>query len=549
MEGNDVRALLIEREWRKCAPNWKTATTEEKLEAFEYFCAKYVYIRVPGEGKILFQLRDAQRDTVRLWLESRYSVALKARQIGFSTLVSIFSFWLTFFYADRTVILVSKGEREAKKLLIHARYAAKFLPKWMLHRGPLMTINQEKIEFEHDSVMESAPSAADPARGSTAFLVVVDEFGQLPNDEDAWASIEPVADKGGSIVMLGTANGEGNLFHKTWVSADITWIDRDGTIIREGTGSNEFKGIFHGWWTGDRDDDWYEVKKRNMEPHHLAQEYPSNPDEAFLQSGRPVFDSNMLRAIPTDEPLRGWLEVWQDDSGGEHYEFQEAPSGSLRLWEAPDPESRYVVGVDVAEGLEHGDYSSIHVLRAKTGKLVAHWHGRIDSDLLGSDVVAHLAWWFSRALVVVENNNMGLVTLKALQRVGYFPLYMQRRQASRDSKSTDQLGWKTTVASKPLAIGELNRMLRDQDIAMNCKETLQELRTFRRDERGRMSGQPHDDRVMSLALACQGLKHVHDRKYQPVEQIKTGTVEWFWNQAKNPRDVEEERPVGAFAVA
>jgi hypothetical protein len=65
--------LLVEKqdreEFRRCAPDWDTATPEELLEAFEYFCATYIYIRFPGKGKILFELREAQRSTVRLWLD------------------------------------------------------------------------------------------------------------------------------------------------------------------------------------------------------------------------------------------------------------------------------------------------------------------------------------------------------------------------------------------------------------------------------------------------------------------------------------------------
>ena len=47
--------------------------------------------------------------------------------------------------------------------------------------------------------------------------MVVDELGLLPNSEEAWAAIEPIADVGGRVIMLGTAHGEGNLFHKLWV--------------------------------------------------------------------------------------------------------------------------------------------------------------------------------------------------------------------------------------------------------------------------------------------------------------------------------------------
>lgn len=540
----DFQEALYEREWRKCAPDWDSTTVDQRVDAFEYWCRKYVYIRFPGKGKIPFELRDAQRDTVRLWLSGKYTVALKARQIGFSTLVSIYCFWLTFFYRDRVVILISKTERDSQKLLQHAKYAHKFLPQWMKSywRAPVVKTNASLIEFSHESVMESLPSAADPARGNTAFTIVVDEFGQLPNDEEAWSSIEPVADQGGRVVMLGTANGVGNLFHDKFINATGEWIDYDGQTHQMGTGTNDFKSIFHGWWTGGRDLAWYNAKKRNMQEHEIAQEYPSNPDEAFLKSGRPVFDLTALQGLRIEDPL------WQGWHAADLKDAKEDTLGPLAIWDWPKENVRYTIGADVAEGLEWGDFSSVHIINSKTGRVVAHWHGHIDADLFATEVIMPLAYWYNRALVLVEANNHGLTTLTALKREGYHPIYRQKRLGKTSQNSTEALGWRTTLSSKPLAIDELNQGLRDGDLALSDARTVAELRTYVRDERGKMSGSPHDDRVMSLAIAYQGLKYVHNREYVEEEKITPGSLEWHF-QRLMPEKVEEERPIGAFAVA
>lgn len=88
--------LLNEKEWRKCrGPD--NASTDELLEAFEYFCSEYWFIRHPERGRIKFVLREAQVETARSWMEHRYTIVLKARQIGFSTLAAAFVFWETFF--------------------------------------------------------------------------------------------------------------------------------------------------------------------------------------------------------------------------------------------------------------------------------------------------------------------------------------------------------------------------------------------------------------------------------------------------------------------
>jgi hypothetical protein len=527
-----LEELLQEREWRKIAPSWR-CTDDEKLEAFRYFCATYWWIRHPERGRIHFELFDAQVEAVYLWLQERYTVSLKARQIGFSTLIATFCFWLTYFYTDRAIVMLSKTERDAVKLLDKAKYGARFLPPWMKYRGPVVSTNQTKITLSNESYIESLPSASDPARGETVYTVVVDELGLLPNSEEAWAAIEPIADVGGRVIMLGTAQGEGNLFHKLWVGSQNR--------------TNRFKGIFFPWWSGDRDEEWYELKRRDLPDWQLAQEYPNDPDEAFLRSGHPVFNVETLRAMTAVEPSRGRLV-----SGLEGRYFEHHDNGSLRIWRLPEESARYVIGVDVAEGLEHGDYSVCYVIDAKSRDVVACYHDRIDADLLGTDVTFNLGRWYNNALVGVESNNHGLTTLKALARMNYSPLYHSRSQSKVRAQASDVLGWRTTTITKPLAIDELNSALREGQLHCHDADAIVELRSFLRDGDGKMHGSPFDDRVMSLAIATQMLKYVWLREFQPVNEPPPGT--WGYmermmfgklDRAKRPA---EREPIGRHFV-
>ena len=58
----------------------------------------------------------------------------------------------------------------------------------------------------------------------------------------------------------------------------------------------------------------------------------------------------------------------------------------LTVWERPERWSGYVLGVDTAEGLGHGDYSCVQVIDVKVGEQVAVWHGRIPPDELAYEV-------------------------------------------------------------------------------------------------------------------------------------------------------------------
>lgn len=516
----ELNELIHEREWRLCRGP-EDASESDLADAFEYFCSTYWFIRHPERGRILFEMREAQTETVYAWIANRNSIVLKARQIGFSTLAAAFAFWEVFFWPDRFEVMLSRTEREAAKLLQKSKYGYKMLPDWMRQRGPaLVSDNQLKMVFSNESALESLPSGNDPARGESVYRVFIDEMAFLPNSEEAWASIEPIADVGGRIVCLSTAKGEGNIFHRLWVGSQ--------------NGTNDFKGIFFPWSAGDRNQAWYEVKKAQLPDWQLAQEYPSDPDEAFIRSGRPVFDLEVLRAIEVKEPDRGHLYDGEFRHDG----------GPLSVWQFPQLGEVYCIGADVAEGLGHGDYSVAQVINASTEEVVAVWHGHIDPDLFGSDVLCELGDWYNGCLIGVENNNHGLTTLKALQRTGYRNIYRQRRLANRSPQATEILGWRTTAASKPLAIDELSKSLRDGELLLFDERTIAELRTFVREDNGKMHGSPHDDRVMALAIANQMLKHVWLQEYTPNLAPPKFSIEWFAQQIE-PEKKEKFR-IGQF---
>lgn len=522
----EISELVQEREWRSCRAK-KEDSIEVQLDAFTHFCSQYWFIKHPERGRIRFELREAQRETVRSWLENRYSVVLKARQIGFSTLAAAYCFWLTFFESDRFVVMLSRTEREAMKLLQKSKYGYRWLPDWMKIRGPrLLTDHQLKMVFDNESAIESLPSSNDPARGESVYLVVVDEMAFLNNPDEAWASIEPIADVGGRVICLSTANGSGNFFHKLWVGSQ--------------TGTNQFKGVFWAWDAGDRNQDWYDVKKRSLPEWQLHQEYPRSPEEAFIKSGNPVFDIEIINSIIPMEPTIGIVVT------GENARFVPGSEGPFRIWEEPEETSHYVVGADVAEGLSHGDYSSAHVINANTGLVAAHWHGRIDPDLFG-EMLAEIGSMYNMALVGVENNNHGLTTLKALQRTGYRNIYRQRRLAQARPAPTSILGWRTSASSKPLMIDELAAAIRNEDIDICCEFTIGELRTFVRKENGKMTGSPHDDRVISLAIANQMLKYVFMPEYYVGENIPRNSLAW-WERFLVGDKTPTSQPIGAYNV-
>jgi hypothetical protein len=522
----DLTELLNEKQFRLCRGG---EDDDSLLAGFTYFCENYWYIKHPSKGRIQFAMREAQVSTVGDWIAHRYTVALKARQIGFSTLASAYAFWVAFFWPDRFVVMLSRTERESVKLLSKTKYGYRFLPQWMKLRGPGLTNDhQQKMVFTNESAIESLPSGNDPARGESVFLVIIDEIAFLPNAEEAWASIEPIADVGGRVIALSTANGAGNFFHQMWLGSQ--------------NGTNQFVGIFWPWSAGDRDAEWYAIKARTLPSWQLHQEYPNTPEEAFIKSGNPVFDIEILMGLTTREGDEGFLNVESKRVAN----YVEGVDGPLRVWAYPNPSTAYVIGADVAEGLGHGDFSVCHVIEAKTQNVVATWHGRIDPDLFG-ELLAEIGWWYNGCLVGVESNNHGLTTLKALQRYGYQNIYRQRKLTGVTVKISETLGWRTTVSSKPLAIDELAASIRNASLGLEDARTISELKTFVRAQNGRMHGSPHDDRVMSLAIAVQMLKYVWLDEYKAALPPPRFSGAWFANLLDADKHGLNRVPIGAFS--
>ena len=472
------------------------------------------------QGHRPFMLREPQKDALTRWADGENSITLKARQIGWSTSVGFFAAWLAMCNPNTKILFLSKGERESKLLLDKVKFGLDKLPDWLKHKAPkVKRQNMEIVEWDNGSTVMSLPSRNNPARGFTGRLVVVDEWAFLENGDEAWASIEPVTDIGGQVIGLSTANGVGNTFHDLW--------------LRAVGGNSSFKPMFYSWKAvPERDEAWYEAKKHDMQVWQLHQEYPTTPEEAFIKSGAMVFDPDVLDFVKeqyiTPCPWRGDLGYVEG-----LYRLPLSDNGSLRVWEKPMTHATYCIGADVAEGLEHGDYSSAHVIKitkhddeVSQWEVVAHWHGHVEPDIF-ADILADIGKWYNFALIGVEANNHGNSTVTQLRRGHNYPrMYRERKMDHRRKRRTERFGWWTDKKSKPIAIDDLRQSLRE-NLILHDRATLDELYTFVYDGKGGMEGSPHDDRVMSLAIAVQMAPRIFHKEYKEETHVGPDNIDWW----------------------
>ncbi len=435
-----------------------------------------------GAGVVPFHLYDYQRDVLRQWMEYPESITLKARQLGVTELAAALALWQVSFHPHNRVIVFSQDEPKAKEFARKCRVAWDNLPVWLQVplSNPQLTTT---LELSNGSRILPQAATEKAARSLNCQLLVLDEFA---HQEYASAIFDAAAvtarSAGQRILVISTANGAGNAFHGHWRQAV------------EGTGMHP---IFLPWdIRPGRDQAWYANATKGYTADKAAQEYPANPETAFILSGRGRFDMGALEAILAGctEPIATELD------------------GALKVWEMPIPGRSYVVGADPAEGLARGDYSAAIVIDSETGLDVAELHGHFPPAEFAA-CLNDLGYWFNTALLAVERNNHGGTVLSELgPRYGYPNLYAHQ-EFDAVGNPTPRLSFPTTTRTKPIAIDGLGQAIAERWPFRNAA-FISECRTYVIKDNGETaaSGNLHDDRVMAAAVGLQV------RTYQPPRQ-------------------------------
>ena len=227
--------------------------------------------------------------------------------------------------------------------------------------------------------------------------------------------------------------------------------------------------------------------------------------------GKTVFDARAiqkrLEVIP--KPLRvGYFSYDYDGLKITNIQWVNDKNGYIKLYGKPDTPAitEYCLGGDTAG--EGSDFFTGHVLDAKTGVQVAHLKHQFDADQYTRQMYC-LGWYFKWALICIEAN-FDSYPIMELQRLGYPRQYVRTAQDTYTGKTEKRFGFKTTSLTRPTIISRLIEIVREHCDTINDKETLEELLTIVRNERGRIEAPEggHDDDMMGLAIAHQAREQV-----------------------------------------
>lgn len=453
-------------------------------------------------------------------------IILKARQQGFSSFI-LALFTLECLEVPNTRAVVISHEKEAtQKMLDKVKmYVKRFYDGEFLVDIPTETENKNEIRFkENNSTFYIGTAGAKTfGRGDTIHLLHLSEYAFYEKPDDIVMGVMQAVPDDGTIIIETTANGYNHL-RKLWYDSKagsteykthfFGWQDHDEYIINDSEPITDYtedeKDIKKNFPNiSDQRLQWRRKKLRSMhgDLKKFNQEYPMTDSEAFVSSGNNVFNTTALNQL-LKETVKEPITTGNISVDGK---FSTDGEGFMKVWCVPDRTKTYIIGADPAEGLADSDYSSAHIIDFETAETVAIWHGRVPADVFGEMLVG-MGMYYQDALIGCEANNHGLATNIKMRDLGYGNIYTRTSFDKMSETTTQSLGWKTDMKSKPVMINELSTFIREQAIPIYDESTIIEMLSFQEyaklnpnsnyKKMGASVGE-HDDRVISLAIALQ----------------------------------------------
>lgn len=232
--------------------------------------------------------------------------------------------------------------------------------------------------------------------------------------------------------------------------------------------------------------------------------------------GKTVFDARAIqkRLDQLQKPLKvGYFTYDYDGLTISNIQFVKDKNGFIKIYDVPHL-TEYCIGGDTAG--EGSDYFTGHVLDAETGQQVAVLRHQFDPDQYAKQMYC-LGMYYRQALIGIEAN-FDSYPIMELQRLGYPKQYVREATDTYTGKTEKRFGFRTTQISRPTILSRLIAIVRESCESLCDRETLEELLTIVKNEKGRIEAPlgGHDDLMMGLAIAYQVREQV-EFTYDPIE--------------------------------
>jgi hypothetical protein len=439
-----------------------------------YFAENFFYIISLDDGKQKIKLHLPQKRALRKMRDNRFFILLASRQIGKTTMMTIYALWIACFNNDQKILIVANKEGTAIEIMQRIRMAYEELPNWL--KPGVKEYGKTSVTLANGTRIGISTTTGTAARGQSVNCLILDELAFIEPHlvEEFWKSVYPIvsSSKKSKIFIASTANGTGNLFHKIYSGADSGETNWACDKILW----NEIPG---------RDERW---KNDTIASIGSAEAWSQEFECNFLDSGESSLNEELFARLMqnTREPK---------------FIFDE---GKYLLWDEPNAEGVYIVSVDTAEGVG-ADYSVVQIFDYKdltSIKQVATYCDNTISPYNFTEKVHEILQHWGNPLVCIERNNCGAQVVDNLSKHhGYENIVSWG--ASTAGRSKGQLGVVAHTNTKHKGITNMRYWVNElESVDIRDANLVKELRDFVRYPNGTWAAKRgagnHDDRVMSM---------------------------------------------------
>ena len=192
-------------------------------------------------------------------------------------------------------------------------------------------------------------------------------------------------------------------------------------------------------------------KEAKADQDYMFENYPSEPEESFQATGRPVLPAKVVNY---------WLEHPHDykcldqflDQKTNKVVMAETPKSAIRQYIAPVPGHRYILSIDPASGYA-ADRTAGVVIDKSTNEEVCSFVDYIEQTDC-AELAVNLATYYNKAEILIERN-MGETMIEFIKGIGYPRLWLDVMGSTRSLK----YGIRTTTPMKNEAIRRLKFLM------------------------------------------------------------------------------------------
>lgn len=471
--------------------NWTPTMVRDLKKAGQnllYFAENFFTIINLDRGREKIKLHKCQKRVLRALRDNRFNIVLASRQVGKTTMMTIYTLWVACFSEDQRILVVANKEQTAINIFKRIRLAYEQLPNWL--KPGVIEYGKTSMVLANGSSIGISTTSSDAGRGDSCNCLVLDELAFIDNHlvESFWKSVYPIisSSKKSKIFIASTPNGTGNLFHEIY----------SGAI----KGKNNWLASRIDWWEiPGRDEKW---KQDTIQSLGSSEIFDQEFGCQFIETGESVIDENLVRKCMLT--LRDPDHVFDD--------------GDYKVWSLPREDRLYCIGVDVSEGV--GEAATvvqiIDITNLTEIEQVAMYNSNSISPYNFTTKLLDILRQWGSPPVLIERNNCGAQVVDTLLNVhGYDNLV---NYSPTKNQQVMRPGVIAHTNTKYKGVVNMKYWLSEvQAVTLRDSGTLDELKTFVRYPNGTWKAVKgtniHDDKVMSLIWALMMLENVITEQY------------------------------------